>query len=343
MPWPPPGGPSTSPHRCGRTSSLLGAALLLAIATGYQLDIAELVYSTRGIGGSGPGGHVHRRDRAGARVPDPDRGGGRRGRPAGRQHLVPDPVADRPRGRGLVRALDPGRRHLPDPRAALQRRSQRARRRAAVPDTQHRGDPRRVRPRRDRGPVLHRRAAAHPEPDRRERRHGLQPAAVGLPPAARHLRPAADPAPVLQVQRRRHRPLPDRRQAAPDHAVRPIAGDQPAGGHRPDVDQRAPGLHPRLRNHRGPVNAITPEGQPDYLVSGINRNPELPVGEPRIYFGDQPGAASYIVVGTRTAEFDYPVDDQGGATTRGPATRAWTCRTRCSAWLSRCASATSTC
>jgi len=62
-------------------------------------------------------------------------------------------------------------------------------------------------------------------------------------------------------------------------------------------------------------NAITPEGQPDYLISGINRNPDLPIGEPRIYFPDQPGAAPYILVGTRTAEFDYPVGDQGGATT----------------------------
>ncbi len=32
--------------------SLLGAGLLLAIAAGYQLDAAELVYSTRGIGGT---------------------------------------------------------------------------------------------------------------------------------------------------------------------------------------------------------------------------------------------------------------------------------------------------
>lgn len=62
-------------------------------------------------------------------------------------------------------------------------------------------------------------------------------------------------------------------------------------------------------------NAITPEGQPDYLISGINRNPDLPIGEPRIYFPDLPGAAPYILVGTRTAEFDYPVGDQGGATT----------------------------
>ncbi len=32
--------------------SLLGAGLLVAIAAGYQLDMAELVYSTRGIGGT---------------------------------------------------------------------------------------------------------------------------------------------------------------------------------------------------------------------------------------------------------------------------------------------------
>ncbi len=62
-----------------------------------------------------------------------------------------------------------------------------------------------------------------------------------------------------------------------------------------------------------PVNAVTPEGQPDYLVSGINQVPGLPVGEPRIYFGE--GASSYVVVGTDTDEFDYPLGDEGGETT----------------------------
>jgi uncharacterized membrane protein (UPF0182 family) len=62
-----------------------------------------------------------------------------------------------------------------------------------------------------------------------------------------------------------------------------------------------------------PVNAVTPEGQPDYLVSGINSQPTLPVGQPRLYFGES--ASSYVVVGTRTDEFDYPLGDQGGKTT----------------------------
>jgi uncharacterized protein len=60
-------------------------------------------------------------------------------------------------------------------------------------------------------------------------------------------------------------------------------------------------------------NAITPEGQPDYLISGINREPDLPVGEPRIYFGE--ATDDYVVVRTRTAEFDFPLGDEGGETT----------------------------
>jgi uncharacterized protein len=62
-----------------------------------------------------------------------------------------------------------------------------------------------------------------------------------------------------------------------------------------------------------PVNAVTPEGQPDYLVSGINQAPKLPVGEPRIYFGEEP--SSYVVVDTKTDEFDYPLGDQDNAFT----------------------------
>jgi uncharacterized protein len=62
-----------------------------------------------------------------------------------------------------------------------------------------------------------------------------------------------------------------------------------------------------------PVNAVTPEGQPDYLVAGINQEPKLPVGEPRIYFGEV--TSSYVVTGTQTAEFDYPLGEEGGTTT----------------------------
>ncbi len=67
-----------------------------------------------------------------------------------------------------------------------------------------------------------------------------------------------------------------------------------------------------------PVNAVTPQGQPDYLVSGINTATKLPVGEPRIYFGES--TDTYVVTGTNTDEFDYPLEQSSdvGATT------AWT-------------------
>jgi uncharacterized membrane protein (UPF0182 family) len=63
-----------------------------------------------------------------------------------------------------------------------------------------------------------------------------------------------------------------------------------------------------------PVNAVTPEGQPDYLVAGINQEPKLPVGEPRIYFGEVQ-SSPYVVVDTKASEFDYPLDDQTSAVT----------------------------
>ena len=65
-----------------------------------------------------------------------------------------------------------------------------------------------------------------------------------------------------------------------------------------------------------PVDAVTSQGQPDYLVSGINREPQLPVGQPRIYFGEE--TDTHVITGTTTAEFDFPLDDreEGGETTR---------------------------
>jgi len=67
-----------------------------------------------------------------------------------------------------------------------------------------------------------------------------------------------------------------------------------------------------------PVNAVTPQGQPDYLVSGINTEQELPVGEPRIYFGES--TDTYVVTGTGTDEFDYPLEQ----TSEVGATTTWT-------------------
>jgi uncharacterized membrane protein (UPF0182 family) len=63
-----------------------------------------------------------------------------------------------------------------------------------------------------------------------------------------------------------------------------------------------------------PVNAVTPEGQPGYLVSGIGREERLGVLEPRVYFGEVE-STQYVVVGTGTQEFDFPVQDGGEALT----------------------------
>ncbi len=55
-----------------------------------------------------------------------------------------------------------------------------------------------------------------------------------------------------------------------------------------------------------PVDAVTPQGTPDYLVSGIDTESQVPIGEPRIYFGE--ATDTYVVTGTTTAEFDHPLD-----------------------------------
>jgi uncharacterized membrane protein (UPF0182 family) len=65
-----------------------------------------------------------------------------------------------------------------------------------------------------------------------------------------------------------------------------------------------------------PVDGVTSQGQPDYLVSGINREARLPVEEPRIYFGEE--TDTYVITGTDTEEFDYPLgesSEQGATTT----------------------------
>ena len=65
-----------------------------------------------------------------------------------------------------------------------------------------------------------------------------------------------------------------------------------------------------------PVNQVGSEGQPDLIISNL---PPMSTGgapaisQPRIYFGERP--SSYVVVGARQAEFDYPTgeSDTGGS------------------------------
>ncbi|HEX7950189.1 MAG TPA: UPF0182 family protein, partial [Candidatus Limnocylindrales bacterium] len=65
-----------------------------------------------------------------------------------------------------------------------------------------------------------------------------------------------------------------------------------------------------------PVNQVGSEGQPDLIIGNL---PPVSTGgaptitQPRIYFGER--ASSYVVVGARQAEFDYPTgeSDTGGS------------------------------
>ncbi len=57
------------------------------------------------------------------------------------------------------------------------------------------------------------------------------------------------------------------------------------------------------------VNAVTPEGLPEYLIKDIppvytTNSSEIKITQPRIYYGTED--ANYMLVNTKTAEFDYP-------------------------------------
>ncbi len=57
-----------------------------------------------------------------------------------------------------------------------------------------------------------------------------------------------------------------------------------------------------------PVNEVTPEGMPNFLVKDVPPNGGITIDRPEIYFGEQ--TPSYVVVNTKAEEFDYPRGDQ---------------------------------
>jgi hypothetical protein len=66
----------------------------------------------------------------------------------------------------------------------------------------------------------------------------------------------------------------------------------------------------------GPVNRASPEGLPEFLVKDIPPvalDPAFRITRPQVYYGEL--ANPYVLVGTRTQEFDYPVGDQNVYTT----------------------------
>ena len=65
-----------------------------------------------------------------------------------------------------------------------------------------------------------------------------------------------------------------------------------------------------------PVNKVTNEGLPELFVKDIppkTEYDELEITQPRIYFGEQ--ADDFIVINTKTNEFDYPLGNENMFTT----------------------------
>jgi uncharacterized membrane protein (UPF0182 family) len=69
-----------------------------------------------------------------------------------------------------------------------------------------------------------------------------------------------------------------------------------------------------------PVNTADPDGLPAYFVRGIDHTPSseavrnsIPIGEPRIYFGELTN--TYIMTNTRVLELDYPSGNENVFTT----------------------------
>ncbi len=62
-----------------------------------------------------------------------------------------------------------------------------------------------------------------------------------------------------------------------------------------------------------PVNAISREGLPEFIVKDIPPRGKVKIDEPRIYYGELTN--NYVVVKTRLKEFDYPLGDKNVFTT----------------------------
>jgi uncharacterized membrane protein (UPF0182 family) len=57
-----------------------------------------------------------------------------------------------------------------------------------------------------------------------------------------------------------------------------------------------------------PVNELTPEGLPTFLVQDVPPKGVLNITRPEIYFGEK--VSEYVIARTRTPEFDYPKGDE---------------------------------
>jgi uncharacterized membrane protein (UPF0182 family) len=56
-----------------------------------------------------------------------------------------------------------------------------------------------------------------------------------------------------------------------------------------------------------PVNAVGPEGLPQFFIKDVPPSGEIPVRRPEVYYGERDRPDQYVVVNTATPEFDYPL------------------------------------
>ena len=74
-----------------------------------------------------------------------------------------------------------------------------------------------------------------------------------------------------------------------------------------------------------PVNAATPEGQPDLFIQGlppVSSSGAPQISQPRIYFGERP--SDWVITDARQDEFDYPVGTDSSGAVNSNATTSWT-------------------
>ena len=146
--------------------------------------------------------------------------------------------------------------------------------RAAVHRREHRRHPAGVRRGHDGRAVLPGERRRHPGRDQGQRRHPDQHPAVGLPPPAGQLQPAAVHPALLHLRRRGHRPLHPGRRLPPGDARRPGARAGAPRGAGPELDQPAPPVHPRLRPGDEPGKSGRPGRAAD--PAGQGRAPDRP-------------------------------------------------------------------
>ena len=80
-----------------------------------------------------------------------------------------------------------------------------------------------------------------------------------------------------------------------------------------------------------PSNAASPQGQPDYLLSDIPPQGDIPLDRPEVYFGEN--LQGFSLVDAKTREFNYPKKGASNATTRYKGTGG----VELSSWLRRAA------